>query len=50
MDDTLGADYASPTVGWGVLHDLPNHLLGVAATSTCGSVGPFECARRDRRA
>jgi hypothetical protein len=50
----LGDDFASPTVGWGLFHDLPNHLIG--ATSRPGGVcaahlwrgGP--CLTRDRAA
>ena len=46
MDDKLGTDYASPTVGWGVLHDLPNHALGIAATKDCHE--DDDCLRKDR--
>ena len=46
MDDRLGSDYASPTVGWGVLHDLPNHLLGIGSRSDCHPED--DCLRKDR--
>src|SRR5262249_50989749 len=25
----LGGDFASPTIGWGLYHDLPNHFIGL---------------------
>jgi hypothetical protein len=30
VDDKLGKDFASPTIGWGLFHDVPNHLIGLA--------------------
>jgi hypothetical protein len=31
VDARLGHDFASPTVGWALFHDLPDHLLGAAS-------------------
>lgn len=30
IDDRLGRDLLAPTVGWGLFHDLPNHLIGLS--------------------
>jgi hypothetical protein len=49
VEESLGRDFASPTVGWGLFHDLPNHLLGIPASSTgCGSGAGGTCIRQDR--
>jgi len=49
VEDRLGRDLASATVGWGLFHDLPNHFLGIAPDE-----GSFceegDCFRRDRAA
>ena len=29
IDRRLGGDFAAPPVGWGLFHDVPNHLLGI---------------------
>lgn len=51
MRRKLGADYASPTVGWGLYHDLPNHVIGVPADkSDCRPRRPFGCVEQDRAA
>jgi hypothetical protein len=34
VHDRLGHDFASPTIGWALFHDLPNHILGLHVDST----------------
>ena len=49
VEDSLGHDFASPTIGWGIFHDLPNHLFGVSATSEeCRPPVGSTCLRQDR--
>ena len=45
---TLGSDFASPTIGWGLFHDLPNRLLGMPTDRDCKGAGPPPCFRQDR--
>ena len=47
--EKLKADFASSTVGWGLFHDLPNHMLGIASTpGECEGWELWQCLRRDR--
>ena len=51
VDDRLGHDFASATVGWGLFHDLPNHFLGLRSKEggACPDRDGF-CFRQDRAA
>jgi hypothetical protein len=48
----LGGDFASPTIGWGLFHDLPNHLVGLhpGRGGLCGFSPGGECLESDRAA
>jgi hypothetical protein len=51
MRQLLGNDFASPTVGWGLFHDLPNHFLGLApGEEPCVDRARLACWKRDRAA
>ena len=48
----LGDDFASPTIGWGLYHDLPNHFVGLhpGTGGSCGASLGGECLASDRSA
>jgi hypothetical protein len=48
----LGGDFASPTIGWGLFHDLPNHLIGLSSErgGACGWRPYRRCLTADRTA
>ena len=48
----LGDDFASPTIGWGLYHDLPNHFVGLhpGTGGRCGASLSGECLASDRSA
>jgi hypothetical protein len=50
IDDRLGDDFASPAVGWGLFHDLPNRVLGLHPDTgaPCGWKLFDACLRQDR--
>jgi hypothetical protein len=52
VHDELGGDFASPTIGWGLFHDLPNHLVGFhpGTGGRCGASLSGECLASDRSA
>lgn len=50
VDARLNHDFASPTIGWALFHDAPNHILGLHP-STAGKCTPkvgAECWSADR--
>jgi hypothetical protein len=52
LDARLGADFASPAVGWGLFHDIPNRLFGVHPDTGAPCGWPFldGCLRQNRAA
>jgi hypothetical protein len=49
VEASLGGDFASPTIGWGIFHDLPNHLFGVSSASeVCRLHLGSTCLQQDR--
>jgi hypothetical protein len=50
--DRLGDDFASPTIGWGLYHDLPNHFVDLhpGTGARCGASLSGECLASDRSA
>jgi hypothetical protein len=46
----LGGDFAAPTIGWGLFHDLPNHFLGLhpGTGGSCSFSPGGECLESDR--
>ena len=46
----LGGDFAAPTIGWGLFHDLPNHLIGLHPSSggRCDAALNSQCFAADR--
>jgi hypothetical protein len=52
LDKRLGADFASPAVGWGLFHDAPNRLFGLhpATGAPCGWKLLEACLRQNRAA
>jgi hypothetical protein len=52
IDLRLGDDFASPAVGWGLFHDLPNRLFGLhpAVGAPCGWEWLAACVRQNRAA
>jgi hypothetical protein len=52
VDRRLGKDFLSPSVGWGLFHDLPNTFLGLSpdALGGCRLVLRSQCVTWDRAA
>ena len=52
LDVRLGADFASPAVGWALFHDLPNRLFGLHPDTgaPCGWEVLEACLRQNRAA
>jgi hypothetical protein len=52
VDTRLGGDFASSTIGWGLFHDLPNHVLGLHPRDGGVCAWHFfdQCATADRAA
>ncbi|HEY2371697.1 MAG TPA: hypothetical protein VGH82_04040 [Gaiellaceae bacterium] len=52
VHDDLGGDFASPTIGWGLFHDLPNHMIGLhpGTGGRCGDSLSGQCLASDRSA
>ena len=50
VHERLSHDFASPTIGWAVFHDVPNHILGlhVDPTGSCRHKLRNECWGADR--
>jgi hypothetical protein len=48
----LGGDFASDTIGWGLFHDVPNHILGLhpKAGGVCRMTLNGQCETEDREA
>jgi hypothetical protein len=48
--DTLGDDFASPTIGWGLYHDLLNHFVDLhpGTGGECGASLSGQCLASDR--
>ena len=48
----LGDDFASPTIGWGLYHDLPDHFVGLhpGTGGRCGASFSGQCLASDRAA
>jgi hypothetical protein len=52
LDQRLADDFAAPTVGWALYHDVPNRLLGLHPDTgaPCGRTFFGTCLRQDRGA
>jgi hypothetical protein len=52
LNERLGADFASPAVGWGLFHDVPNRLLGLHPDTgaPCGWEVLNACLQQNRAA
>jgi hypothetical protein len=52
VDERLGGDFASATIGWGLFHDVPNHWFGLNSHrgGDCGWHIGSTCMTADRAA